>query len=307
MALISSFHILLTATLFLCCTSAHAQNTDMEADMFADMRTNDKAAVVAVHFGTTSDAARILSIERFNTRIKETFPLYDFREAWTSQKIIDKIKDKEIIKQTPRQILEQLKLDGFTHILIQPSFVIEGVEMDYLKYIVNLFQHNFKSIRLSQPLLANPADYEKVVEVERTVYKDKKSMNVLVCHGSMGSKNTQYTMLDYVIRDEGLNNWTVATIEGYPSFEHMLRVLKASGIKKVNLIPFLFLAGEYAEQEISVKWRKALESEGYKVKVMTHGLGESDAINAIYADHAKYTQKHKIYTSFEQKLQNVIQ
>ncbi len=293
--------VICLASMAICLTNAQAQNTVMESDMFGDMRKGDKAAVVAVYFGTSNDVARVMSIERLNNRLKEAFPDYDFREAWTSSVIIYKLRERQIVKYTPQEVLDQLKLDGFTHVLVQPSYIIEGTENDYLNYVVNNYKTQFKSIRVSQPLLRNPEDYEAVIDAEKEIVKDKKSMNVLVCHGSKGAKNSQYTMLDYIVKDKGYSNWTVATIEGFPTMDNLVRTLRKSGFKKVNLIPFLFTAGEHVKNDLSGKWKKKLEDEGFKVKVLAHGLGENDKINDVYVKHAKYTQTHKVYSSLELK------
>lgn len=127
-------------------------------------------------------------------------------------------------------------------------------------------------------------------------------MNVLVCHGSAKDKNTHYTMLDYVFRDSNHDNWAVATIEGFPTQAILIKHLKANGVKKVNLIPFMFVAGEHVHKDIAENWKKALESVGIKSKVFTRGIGEYDNILDIYVNHAKHASKHRTYSSIERKL-----
>jgi len=303
----STFRIIILSTLlcFIPLASILAQS-EMESDMFANMKSGDKAAIIAVHFGTTNDAARVLSIDRFNQAMQQAFPKYDFREAWTSRTIIKKVKEKEIFKQTPSEVLEQLKLDGFTHILIQSSNIVDGTEMEYLRHDISYFKKDFKEIRISQPLLMDADDYAKAIDAETKIHKDKKSINVFVCHGSTGAVNAQYTMLDYMLRDKGLTNWQVATIEGYPTMDNLIKNLKAQNIKKVNLIPFMFVAGDHVQNDIAITWKKALESKGFKVKPYTKGIGENDAIISIYVDHAKHTRKYRRYTAIEKKMQSAV-
>ncbi|MCR5313693.1 MAG: sirohydrochlorin cobaltochelatase [Bacteroidaceae bacterium] len=286
---------------------AQEQNDGTAVDMFANMKKGDKAAIVAVHFGTTNDEGRVECIERLNTHLHQAFPKYDLREAWTSTIVINKMAAKGVVKQTPSQVLQQLKDDGFTHILIQPSFIIDGVEMEYLKVTVNNFVKSFKAIRLGQPLLLFPEDYSKAIDIEKSIFKDKKYMNVLVCHGSVASKNYQYTMLDYMLREKGFENWTVATIEGFPSYDNLIRRLKDEGKKRVNLIPFMFVTGEHVKNDINDIWKKKLEKDGFKVKTHTKGLGHTDAILKLYVEHAQHTQKFRTYSPLERKMMRLAQ
>jgi len=295
-----SFLLFFTA-LIIGCNKTYAQD-GIGSDMFASMKGSDKAAIVAVHFGTTNENARIMSIERFNLRLQQAFKQYDFREAWTSRIVIKRLAEKEIYKQTPAQVLEALRLEGFTHVLLQPSNIINGIEVDYLKNEVERFKRSFKDIRIGEPLLSSPEDYYRAAGAEFLIYKDKKTMNVLVCHGSSKEHNTQYTMLDYVLRETGHNNWTVATIEGFPTQENLIKLLKAQGVKKVNLIPFMFVAGEHVQNDIAVEWKKTLEGQGIKVKAFTKGLGETDAILDIYVNHAIQASKFRTYSGIERKL-----
>lgn len=288
---------------FLFIANADAQTLGMDSNMFASMKPGDKAAVIAVHFGTTNEVARVNSIERFNTKLQQAFPKYDFREAWTSRIVIKKMQSNGIVKQTPSEVIETLHLDGFTHILIQPSNIIEGIEMDYLRHEVERFRKYFKDIRIGDPLLADTEDYYKAVDAALTISKDKKSATVLVCHGSAKERNTQYTMLDYVLHDKGCPNWTVATIEGFPSQKNLIKFLKERNIKKVTLIPFMFVAGEHAHNDIAVEWKKALEAEKISVKTIMKGLGENDAMLNIFVEHAVQASKYRRYTNIERKLQ----
>ena len=304
-SVINMKHLTLLLLMLLTFTSIHAQNEGIESDMFASMKGSDKAAVVAVHFGTTNEDARIQSIERFNMRLREAFKQYEFREAWTSRIVIKKMQEHDIVKQTPSQLLEELRQEGFTHILLQPSNIINGTEMDYLRLEVDKFRNMkaFKDIRIGDPLLSSVDDYYKAVEAECAIYKDKKTTNVLVCHGSAKDKNTQYTMLDYVFRDSNHDNWAVATIEGFPTQAILIKHLKANGVKKVNLIPFMFVAGDHVQKDIAEDWKKALESVGIKVaKVFTKGIGEYDSILDIYVKHAIQASKHRPYSSVEKKM-----
>ena len=54
------------------------------SDFFASMQTGDKAAVLMVHFGTTYDETRALTIDAINEKAREAFEGTEVREAYTS-------------------------------------------------------------------------------------------------------------------------------------------------------------------------------------------------------------------------------
>lgn len=64
--------------------SIQAEGNFVESDMFASMQTGDKAAVLVVHFGTTHDDTRALTIDAINKKMADAFPGIEVREAWTS-------------------------------------------------------------------------------------------------------------------------------------------------------------------------------------------------------------------------------
>ena len=71
---------------------------------------------------------------------------------------------------------------------------------------------------------------------------------VFCTHGML-----QKTVTDYMLKAKGYENFHGGTIEGYPTFDTMLAKLKASGVKKVMLMPFMFVAGDHANNDIAGK------------------------------------------------------
>lgn len=88
------------------------------------------------------------------------------------------------------------------------------------------------------------------------------SMSMSFAHGML-----QKTVTDYMLKAKGYENFHVGTIEGYPTFDTMLAKLKASGVKKVMLMPFMFVAGDHVNNDIAGDWKKELEDNGYEVSV----------------------------------------
>lgn len=270
------------------------------SDFFASMQAGDKAAVLMVHFGTTYDDTRALTIDAINRKVLTAFEGTEVREAYTSRIILRRLKARGIEKPNPAEALKQLKAEGFTHILIQSTNIIEGVEMESLRKDVASLAKDFKDVRIGNPLLYTPEDYEAVIAAI-TRKAAKEGATVLVGHGTYTPSTAQYAMMDYMLKAKGYNNIHVGTIEGYPSFDDMLAQLKAGGAKKVMLIPFMFVAGDHANNDIAGDWKKELEDNGYEVSVLMEGLGQNPDIQNLFIEHARFAAKHKMIDIMDKK------
>ena len=112
---------------------AHDGENFEASDMLASMQPGDKAALLMVHFGTTYDNTRALTIDAINQKAKAAFQDMEVREAYTSRIVARRLKARGIEKLNPVEALEKLKADGYTHILVQSTNIIEGVEMESLR------------------------------------------------------------------------------------------------------------------------------------------------------------------------------
>ncbi len=296
--------LIITATLGASTPAANAQTREIEQDMFENMKERDKAAVIAVHFGASTPEARA-GIARFNERIRNAFPNCNFVEAWTSRTLLNKENSNgESIIKNPEETLQKLKDEGYTHILLQSSNIVNGIEMQYLRYVVDKYSPSFKSIRMGEQLLSSFNDYYNALSTVIAPFNNPKEANIIVCHGSKNEINAQYTMLDYVLHEKGITNCLVATIEGYPSLDSaILQLQKNKKIKNVNLIPFMFTAGTHVKEDISESFKKKLEKAGYKVNLVQQVLSDNNAILNIYEEHAKHAMKHRTYSAKEIKMQ----
>ena len=279
---------------------AHDGENFVASDLFASLQPGDKAALLMVHFGTTHDDTRALTIDAINQKAKEAFKDVELREAWTSRIVMRRLKARGIEKLNPIEALEKLKADGYTHILIQSTNIIEGIEMESLRKDVAAMKSSFKEIRIGNPLLYTPEDYEAVIAA---IIKNgaKEGATLLVGHGTYTPATAQYAMLDYMLKEKGFKDYSVGTIEGYPTFDTMVAQVKANGTKKVLLIPFMFVAGDHAKNDIAGDWKEELEKKGYEVSVFMEGLGQNPDIQKIFIEHARFMAKHKMIDIVDKK------
>ncbi len=261
--------LFLLLTMFLC-VHLHAQ---------------EHVALLMVHFGTSYDETRLKTIDAINEKARQAFPDMEVREAYTSDVIVNRLKKRGVVKDSPVEALLRLRTDGFTHILIQPTFIIDGVEMDTLLNDVQSMRRFFTDLRIGTPLLYEVEDAQKVVDIlarRHSASNKKREHVVLVGHGTSTPATAIYSEIDYMAKAIGHTNMHCATIEGYPTRQDAIRMLRTGKAKKVTLVPFLFVAGNHVANDISKEWKTEMEQQGFATDVFLEGLGEVPEIQQLY-------------------------
>lgn len=257
----------------------------------ATCRAQEYDALLMVHFGTTYDATRQKTIDAINEKVCKSFPQYVFAEAYTSRIVMKRLAERGIKKLSPLEAMFKLRSEGYRKLIIQPSFIIDGKEMDMLRHDVERMRPFFDEIRIGTPLLYTVKDAEHVCDilVKRHLADARKREHVVfVGHGTEGPATAIYSQLDYMLEAQGHANYHVATIEGYPTYETVLAKLKAQKGKKVTLVPLLFVAGDHVSNDISVEWKERLEKEDFSVSLAIEGLGEVPEIQDLYIEKVKH-------------------
>ena len=251
-------------------------------------------AILMVHFGTTYDDTRAKTIEAINEKAQKEFPGLAFAEAYTSRIVMARLEKRGIRKESPTDALLRLRGEGHRCILIQPTYIIDGIEMDRLRKETDNLRPFFDSLRIGTPLLYSVEDAERVCNIlaARHPADTKKREHVLfVGHGTESPATALYSQLDYMMRAQGHPNHHVATIEGYPTLETAIREMKQLKTRKVTLVPLLFVAGDHANNDIAVEWKQQLEEQGFSVDLHIEGLGEVPEIQDRYIQKMKNGSK----------------
>lgn len=297
---------LIFAAMLFFSVASFAQDNRVESDMFSDMREGDKAALVVVHAGTVSASAEASTIDQLNKLLKDAFPEMDFREAWSSRAVVRQMSALGLYKKTPAEVLAELRRDGYTHVLIQSSDIVDGDDMEVLKREAARVKSDFKCLRIGEPLMHSVDDYTKVADLLGRIYTAKKTANVFVCFGSPVSGNESYAMFDYVLHDQGFEDSYVAVADGYPSFGSLLKFLKRDKQKRINLIPCVFVADDAFRTTVLQKWQRLLDGEGYKVSVVDAGVGELPEVRKMFLRHAEDAVRYRTLSASEIKMRNAV-
>lgn len=265
----------------------------------------DKAALLMVHFGTTYLQTRAETIDAINARAVKEFPEMDVFEAYTSRIVIRRLAEKGIYKKTPGEMLLKLASEGYTHVFIQSTNVIDGIEAEALRTEAQMMVPFFKDIRSGHPLLYSLEDCLKVTEIlsrrYRACVEGKESAVVMVGHGTHSPATAIYSQIDHMFKATDHPAFHVATIEGYPTFETVASALKAAGARKVTLVPFMFVAGDHVRNDIDTEWRQQLTDMGLNVETSIEGLGQIPEIQEMYMEHIRTGLKSRPLSATEQK------
>lgn len=253
----------------------------------------DKKAVLVVSFGSSFIENREAAIDATENVIKEEFKDYDFYRAFTAQTIIDIYKDRDKVDiDNVEQAMEKIYKEGYGEVLVVPTLIFNGAEKDEMLAGIETFKDKFAKLTISTPLLNEYNDYVALTKaMKKEMPKDEgNNAVVLMGHGSHHPGNSAYGMLDYVFKDEGMNNVYVGTVEGFPTFDTVKKELKVGNYSKVTLIPAMLVAGDHAHNDMAGdeadSWKNLLKAEGYDVDIMLKGLGELPEIQKLFVEHA---------------------
>ena len=251
-----------------------------------------KPAIVLAAFGTSTTAFDTYG--HFEQKVKERFPGYEIRWAFTSNKVRHKLAQEkgQQLNDLPTT-LRELKAAGFTRVAIQSLHVVPGEEWD--KKVVEESQKiPGLKVALGKPLLSSKEDQELVLKaLAPTFPQDLKSTAVvLVAHGSPSPEGTAtYLAFNRLLRARYPHQHVfLGTVEGKPTKEETLEAVKQSKATGIVLMPFLFVAGEHVANDIlgdnPESWKsELLKQKPYHLEGITKGLGYQDGIIAIYLDH----------------------
>lgn len=253
-----------------------------------------KKAILVVSFGTSHKDTREKTIDAIKAEIAGAYPDCRIYEAWTSKMILTKLKKRDnVYIPTVREAMEQMKADGVTHVYVQPTHVINGVENDLMKEDALAWDNEFVSISFGDPLLTTEEDNREAISAVSREFSDLAADEVLVLmgHGTTHFANAIYAALDYQFKDMGYDNIFLGTVEAYPSMESLRRMVQAYGPRKVILAPFMIVAGDHARNDMAGddpdSWFSQFKNDGYEVECCMKGLGEYPGIRKMFLSHIK--------------------
>ncbi len=251
-----------------------------------------KPAIVLAAFGTSTTAFDTYS--HFEQKVKERFPGYEIRWAFTSHKVRHKLAQEkgQQLNDLPTTLTD-LKAAGFTRVAIQSLHVVPGEEWDK-KVVQESRKIPGLKVALGKPLLSSKQDQERVLQALAQTFPQDLTATavVLVAHGSPSPEGTAaYLAFNRLLRSRYPHqNVFLGTVEGKPTKEEAFEAVKQANPAAVVLMPFMFVAGEHVAKDMlgddPESWKsELLKQKAYRIEGITKGLGYQDGIIAIYLDH----------------------
>ncbi len=273
--------------------------------------------ILVVSFGTSFNDSRAMDIKGIEDALKEAFPDWSVRRAFTAQIIINHVqaRDGEKIDNID-QALERAVANGVKELVIQPTHLMHGAEYDEIMDAVAKYEDKIDSITVSEPLLGEVGadasvindDKKAVAEavvaaaVEDAGFESLEAAKeagvafVLMGHGTSHNAKVSYSQMQTQMDELGYDNVFIGTVEGEPeetACEEVIAAVSEAGYKTVVLRPLMVVAGDHANNDMAGEdddsWVNMFKASGNFDDVQTQisGLGRIDDIQALYVEHAK--------------------
>ncbi|MDR2606094.1 MAG: sirohydrochlorin cobaltochelatase [Oscillospiraceae bacterium] len=268
-----------------------------EKESGEDASTAVKPVILAVSFGTSYNDSRELTIGAIESALSTALPDYEVRRAFTSQIIIDKLKERDGIEiDNVTEAMDRLVADGVKDVVIQPTHVMQGFEYDDVLAEVGGYKDKFTSFKIGGSLLSADSDYDELVKI---LTDDTKEFDVpgtaivYMGHGTEHDSNATYAKLQEKLSTAGYANYIIGTVEAEPSLEDVIEKLKEGGYTTVILTPLMIVAGDHANNDMAGdeddSWKTILVGEGFDVTCRIQGLGQNQGVRDLIVKHVKAT------------------
>lgn len=251
--------------------------------------------LLVVSFGTSYNDSRRLTVGAIEEAMEAAFPEYSVRRAFTSQIIIDHVKDRDgAVIDNVTEALDRAVANGVKTLVVQPTHLMNGIEYDELTQTLAEYADSFETVQVGAPLLTTDEDFE-VVETAITDwsadYDDGETAIVFMGHGTEADSNEVYGKMQEMLTEDGFANYFIGTVEAAPSLDDVLAAVEEGEYSKVVLAPLMIVAGDHANNDMAGDeegaWKKTFEDAGYEVECLINGLGENEAIQNLLVEHAQ--------------------
>lgn len=251
--------------------------------------------LLVVSFGTSFNDSRRLTIGAVEDAMEKAFPGYSIRRGFTSQMVIDHIKQRDgIAIDNVTEALNRAADNGVRTLVIQPTHLMNGLEYHDLVAEAAGHVELFEQVVIGEPLLTSERDFQLVMEAvteASAVYDDPDTAICLMGHGTESAANQVYERLENMLRRAGRSNYYVGTVEANPGLEDVLTAVRRGVYRRVILMPLMVVAGDHVNNDMAGdgedSWKTAFEEAGYEVTCLMQGLGELEKIRRLFVDHAR--------------------
>lgn len=256
--------------------------------------TQSKPVILVVSFGTSYSMSRCKTIGRIESDISKAYPDYEVRRAFTSQIIIDKLKERDnLVIDNVEDALDRICADGIETLVVQPTHLMAGYEHGDVVAALDALGGKIPHVAMGKPLLSSDDDFDKVVSALIGAVADYDDPDTAICfmgHGTGAESNAVYARMEGLFKAAGKDNYFISTVEPEPNFDEVVAKVKDAGYGKAMLRTLMVVAGDHATNDMSDledpdSFVSKFKAAGIEPTCVLEGMGQIEAIRSIYVDH----------------------
>ena len=291
--------------------------TDTQKELVEGENADGENELLVVSFGTSFNGSRAADIKGIEDALQAAYPDWSVRRAFTAQIIINHVQARDGEKiDNMQQALDRAVANGVKNLVVQPTHLMHGAEYDEMCEAIDAYKDKFESVAIAEPLLGEVGSDATVINddkeavataitdeaVKTAGYEDAAAAAadgtafVFMGHGTSHTAKVSYSQMQTAMQTLGYENVFIGTVEGEPedtACEAVIEAVKAAGYTKVVLRPLMVVAGDHANNDMAGadedSWLSQFNAAGCFDSVNTQiaGLGEIDAVQALYVAHTK--------------------
>lgn len=235
-----------------------------------------KRAIVLACFGSIIEQQKYLDLQAV---IQEKFSDCDVFLSFSSRMVLKKLKKEgEDFKNLP-QVLADVDMDGYRHIVVASINIYPTDEHEFLKKIVDGFaSFSLANISFTNAILTKTKDTTEFLKDLDAQVSKEDTANLYIIHGTPrldtpGIDSISYTTDFLELINE--NNFAFSLEGAMPYFDikdAVKRKIKAKGLKKVQVVPLLLVSGNHYIKDMNeIKDDLAEDFDATIVETLTQG------------------------------------
>lgn len=253
-----------------------------------------RSAIVLVSFGSANLEGLKNSIFLLEEEVRESFNNVTVVKAFTSNKIINLLKEKhDIYIKRLDQCLFDLANDQYEQVIIQPINIMQEGYNREIEEIIYEYSYSFKRITMANSILSGEGDDQKkrcIKLVESILDKNSKLPILLVGHGSKTNSNKCYHLLRESFRDISGRKTFIATLEGDITLNQAIEEMNKENIRDILIQPLFLIQGRHLKKDLfglENSWMNILEKLGFNITIVNKSLLQYDSVRKIYVNDLK--------------------
>ena len=239
-----------------------------------------KKAILTVSFGASCKKAVESCIRPVEEALKRAFPEHEVRRAFSSRKIIKKLRGQGVSISNAVEELEKLRSEGYEEIAIVPTHILHGGEYEMVMEAAG-------GRPVSEALLENEEDLDWMAKLLARIAAEEAQPLLMMGHGTEHAADESYAQL----RKKLPENVFLACASGEHRLEKLLPELMKLPEKKITLMPLMLVAGRHAGRDLAGdaedSWKSILEARGFEARIRMQGLGSLEEVQQKFVEKAK--------------------